>query len=249
MPKKKSTSAKSKKKTTSAKSKKKTTSRSHKKRRAGIVPRWILFAIIVVALFGVGYAVMQWDAKSNEFERIEEDESTVCLRVEQNYGKTIDSCATILTISAPYFKALACLECSGRLDMPKRFERHIYKRLKKVRDGQLASYEGVTSQMLHDAGDEALKNLATSWGPFQIMGYKCLHLNINVADLRGANAVYWGMKWAQGEYGRLLQTGRYRDAFHYHNAGRIYPDNATPKTYDPNYVQNGIDYMQQFSHK
>ncbi len=57
MPKKKSTSAKSKKKTTSAKSKKKTTSRSHKKRRAGIVPRWILFAIIVVALFGVGYAV------------------------------------------------------------------------------------------------------------------------------------------------------------------------------------------------
>src|SRR5574344_2952010 len=134
-----------KKKTTTAKPKKKATSKSHKKRRAGIVPRWMLFAIIVVALFGVGYAVMQWDAESNEYEAIEEDVATVCVRVEQNYGRTIDSCAKVLNLPAAYFKALACLECSGRLDMPKRFERHIFKRLKNVRDGQATNYEGVTT--------------------------------------------------------------------------------------------------------
>ncbi len=238
------------KKKTSAKSKRKGGSGSRKKNRSRLLPHWLWVVLLVLVIVGVGYAVYLWDFNSNNYETsIEEQPSTVCLCVEQNYGNAIDSCATILNLPAHYFKALACLECSGRLDMPKRFERHIYKRIKKVRDGQLTSYEGVTSEMLHDAGDDALKNLATSWGPFQIMGYKCLHLNITVADLRGENAVYWGMKWAQGEYGRLLTKGRYRDAFHYHNAGRVYPDNAKPQTYDPNYVQNGLDYLQQFSRK
>lgn len=236
-----------KKKAASVKPKRSAHARSRNKRGTKKGSRWALLAVVCLALVGVVYAVMQWDAESNEYEAIEEDVATVCVRVEQNYGRTIDSCAKVLNLPAAYFKALACLECSGRLDMPKRFERHIFKRLKNVRDGQATNYEGVTTAMLHDANNEALKNLATSWGPFQIMGYKCLHLSINVADLRGDKAVYWGMKWVQGEYARLLTKGRYRDAFHYHNAGRVYPDNKKPQTYDPNYVQNGLDYMQQFS--
>lgn len=174
------------------------------------------------------------------------DMPNVCKRVIENYGRQIDSCAYLIGIPPEYVKALTCLECSGRTDMPKRFEKHVYKRLKDVRDGKKATYEGVTTTMIQDANDEALKNLATSWGPFQIMGYKCLHLNINVADLRGNDAVYWGIKWIKGEYGHLLKDKRYKDAFHYHNAGCVYPSNGKPKTYDKNYVPNGLEFMKWF---
>ena len=43
--------------------------------------------------------------------------------------------------------------------------------------------------MIHDASDDALKNLATSWGPFQLMGYQVIPLDLNIADIRGDEAV------------------------------------------------------------
>lgn len=198
---------------------------------------------LCVILFGVR-SLMNDDFDDKEFES--GDKPVVCERVEENYGHMIDSCAHLVGLPSAYFKSLACLECSGRTDMPKRFEKHVYKRLKNVREGKLQSYEGVTQSMLKDASDDALKNLATSWGPFQIMGYKCLHLSINVADLRGKDAVYWGIKWVYGEYGHLLKRGRYRDAFHYHNTGRIFPSDGKPTTYNKNYVPQGLEYMRLF---
>lgn len=201
--------------------------------------------LVVVGLVFGGYRIYT-SAEEDLSELGENEIPLVCERVEQNYGAEIDSCAKLLGMPPQYLKSLVCLECSGRTDLPKRFEKHIYRRLKKVRSGETAEYEGVTTAMIRDASDEALKNLATSWGPFQIMGYKCLHLNINVADLRGNDAVYWGVKWIAEEYGYLLKKGRYRDAFHYHNAGRIFPADGKARTYDKNYVPNGLDYMRYF---
>lgn len=201
---------------------------------------------IVSAIFVVILCFQIIPSKHQEEEQTQGDMPTICKRVEENYGKLIDSCSYLIGVPPEYVKALTCLECSGRTDMPKRFEKHVYKRLKDVRDGKKSSYEGVTSAMIKDANDDALKNLATSWGPFQIMGYKCLHLNINVVDLRGNEAVYWGIKWIKGEYGHLLNAKRYKDAFHYHNAGCVFPSDGKPKTYDKDYVPNGLEYMKWF---
>ena len=107
-----------KKKAASVKPKRSAHARSRNKRGTKKGSRWALLAVVCLALVGVVYAVMQWDAESNEYEAIEEDVATVCVRVEQNYGRTIDSCAKVLNLPAAYFKALACLECSGWLDMP-----------------------------------------------------------------------------------------------------------------------------------
>ena len=104
----------------------------------------------------------------------------------------------------------------------------------------------ITHEMIADASDEALKNLAKSWGPFQLMGYKCLHLDVKVKDLRGDDALDWGAKWIKLEYGHLLRKKRYKDAFHYHNTGKTYPKSGIPKTHDPKYVDNGLKYMAYF---
>ena len=215
------------------------------KRKVKSVTTFVCGVLLSCVVIFFGWKFLQ-NTDDDDEEIIVGETPKVCLRVEENYGKAIDSCAKIFNLNSRYIKSLTCLECSGRTDRPNRFEKHVYKRLKNVRDGKLADYEGVTQKMLHDASDEALKNLATSWGPFQIMGYKCLHLNINVADLRGNDAVYWGVKWINMEYGHLLKKGRYRDAFHYHNTGRVYPANGKPTTYDPNYVSNGLEYMKYF---
>ena len=233
------------------KAKRKTTTKKKKsgtkkiKRKVKSVTTFVCGVLLSCVVIFFGWKFLQ-NTDDDDEEIIVGETPKVCLRVEENYGKAIDSCAKIFNLNSRYIKSLTCLECSGRTDRPNRFEKHVYKRLKNVRDGKLTDYEGVTQKMLHDASDEALKNLATSWGPFQIMGYKCLHLNINVADLRGNDAVYWGVKWINMEYGHLLKKGRYRDAFHYHNTGRVYPANGKPTTYDPNYVSNGLEYMKHF---
>ncbi len=169
--------------------------------------------------------------------------------VIKNYGDAIDSAAVVFKVSPAYLKALCMLECSGMKVFNSRFEPHVYKRLKKVKSGELPNYEHVTGEMLFDANDEALKNLASSWGPFQLMGYKCLLLGIKVRDIRGEMSVIHGVKWIDKTYGDLLRENKYRDAFHIHNTGIPYPRDGKPRTHDPKYCDKGLAYMKYFEGK
>lgn len=75
-----------------------------------------------------------------------------------------------------------------------RFEDHHYRALKSVRDRgywvdgkgrRQTAFSGVTQRDVEDASDAALKALASSHGPGQIMGWHVVHnLNCTVADLR-----------------------------------------------------------------
>ena len=93
------------------------------------------------------------------------------------------------------------------------------------------------------------KTWRPSWGPLQLMGYKCIGMKVNVKDIRGEDAVFNGMSWVDDEYGQLLRKGKYKDAFHLHNTGRKYPLVGGPKTHDPKYVEKGLQYIQYFSSK
>lgn len=165
---------------------------------------------------------------------------------EINYSKDVDLIAEKYNLPAAYLKALIVLECSGVKPVKPRLEKHVFKKLKRVRENKGRKYEVLTHEQIKDASDAALENLARSWGPFQLMGYKCLQLGVKVNDIRGEDALDWGAKWIEIEYGNLLRKGRFRDAFHYHNTGRVYPSNGIPKTHDPNYVAHGLDYMEYF---
>ena len=174
-------------------------------------------------------------------------ETSKTYAVEKNYGTEIYKESSIRNLPSSYFFALAILESSGKKDMPQRFEPHVYKKLKEVQIGTRKQYETITKKTLINMNDNAIRNLATSWGPFQIMGYKCIELGISVSDLRGEHAVYWGIHWIEKTYGKLLRQSRFKDAFHYHNTGKLFPKNGIPKTHDPTYVERGIMYMNEFS--
>lgn len=167
-------------------------------------------------------------------------------KTEINYGIRIDELSKEFDISASYLKALITLECSGRINVPPRFEKHVYEKLKEVRSKKRKKYEAVTHSMLKNASDDALKNLAKSWGPFQLMGYKCILLGIHIHDLRGDNSLFWGVKWINLTYGKYLRKEKYKDAFHIHNTGTSYPRFGKVRTHDPEYVDKGLSYMEYF---
>lgn len=192
----------------------------------------VCFTIVLVYVFNTN--------KPSIFEGYE------YIEVEENYGKDIEIYCSIENLPASYFKSLAILECSGKKNYPHRFEKHVYSKLVDVKHGKLTEYQNITTQMLKNKTDNEIRKLATSWGPFQIMGYKCMELSIKVEDLSGKDAVFWGITWVNKTYGKYLRQKKYKDAFHIHNTGHPYPLNNKPFTHDPFYVENGLKYMMHF---
>ena len=166
---------------------------------------------------------------------------------ESFYSQDVQRAAEKYDLDYGYLMALLMLECSGKKPAGARFEPHVFNRLKQVRDGKRTNYENVTAAHLADASDDALRNLATSWGPFQLMGYKCILLNVNIRDIRGPNGVAHGADWINQTYGAAMRQGRFRDCFHMHNTGQPYPKTGLPRTHDPQYVPRGMSMMKQFS--
>ena len=166
---------------------------------------------------------------------------------ENYYSQEVQRAAEKYDLDYGYLMALLMLECSGKKPAGARFEPSVFRRLKQVRDGKRTNYENVTAAHLADASDDALRNLATSWGPFQLMGYKCILLDVNIRDIRGPNGVEHGADWINQTYGSAMRKGRFRDCFHMHNTGQPYPRTGLPRTHDPQYVPRGMSMMTQFA--
>ena len=163
-----------------------------------------------------------------------------------NYSDDVKKVSDELQLSPEYLLALIALECSGAKEVPSRFEPHIFLKLQQVRDGELPNFEGITTNDIANSNDDALKNLASSWGPFQLMGYQCFYLGIKLKDMRGDNAVYHGAQWIKNAYGKYLDKNKYKDAFHLHNTGKPYPKLGPPRTHNLYYVPRGIKFMKEF---
>lgn len=167
----------------------------------------------------------------------------------ENYASDVRKAASNFNLPPEYLLALITLECSGRKPAGSRYEPGVYRRLKAVQSGDTRKYEQVRTKHLKDASDGAVTNLATSWGPFQLMGYKCIGMEVRVHDLRGDSAVWHAVRWIDEEYGKHLRKGHFKDAFHIHNTGRKYPVVGGPRTHDPKYVDKGLERMQWFLEK
>jgi len=163
-----------------------------------------------------------------------------------HYESDVNVYAAEYGLAPAYLLALIQLESGGRKPAGKRFESHVFERLKAVRDGKRDAYEQITAMDLVDASDDALRNLATSWGPFQLMGYKCIQLDVQLRDIRGKDAIEAGVRWIDLTYGDVLRAGRYKDAFHLHNTGKPLPENGIPTTFHPDYIERGMRYMRNF---
>ena len=223
-------------------------SRSRKIKRIDFLKRVSLLSLFVIlGLFALSKFryIKRWFTRrsgSNEPVTI----AQVVKQTEKNYGAELDRLAKNFNLPKEYLKALVILEVGGRKPAPIRYEKGVFAKLKKLKKGDIKRYELLRKETISDASDEALKNLATSWGAFQIMGYKCVQLGVKVSDIRGEKSLYWGVKWINDEYGKYLRKGKFKDAFHIHNTGQRFPRNGKPRTYHPNYVPNGLKYMDMF---
>jgi len=203
--------------------------------------------IIMTILIILGYYFWTTTQKKKPiFEKHNGKIPSVIISTEKNYGEKVEKYAHQFGLNASYLKALISLECSGRVHFKERFEPKVYTSLKNVRDKKTKKYGSIRYETIKDASDDALRNLASSWGPFQLMGYQSIELGVNVADIRGNNAVYWGIYWINKRYGTYLKKHKYKDAFHIHNTGRPMPWHGKSFTYDPNYINNGIKYINYF---
>ncbi|MCU0443502.1 MAG: hypothetical protein MUE85_01195 [Microscillaceae bacterium] len=169
--------------------------------------------------------------------------------MEANYAAEIEAVCEEMDLSAEYFKALVILESSGEKPAGTRFEDHVFKRLKEVRDGKSERYGRFTPKQLQILSENTLKKMATSWGPLQIMGYHCIPLGISLEQLQGDEAIRYGILWADKNYGSYLRRGDFANSFHIHNAGQPLPANGIPKTHDPDYIRKGLDYIKLFKEK
>jgi hypothetical protein len=166
-------------------------------------------------------------------------------KIEKNYGEIIEEYAELFDLPSEYLKALAVIECSGDKNIKPRFEEKVYRKLLKVKKNKMKNYENITPEILKNVSDSTLRDMSKSWGPFQLMGYKCVWIGIDIQELK-KNSVKWGIYWINKSYGNLLRTHKYKDAFHLHNSGRMYPADGNPLTFDPDYVENGLFYLEKF---
>jgi|694.fasta_scaffold72345_4 hypothetical protein len=218
-----------------------------------IKKRWQLWLTILLMgwlLYRFRYDVAEWVRNRLGIELPEDPRPagiTDLQWCENNYKEEMQSIAGKLDLPYEYLMALAVLECGGNKPAGHRFEKHVYNQLKDVRDGKRKKYENIRQEDLADLDDEGLKNLATSWGPFQLMGYKVIPMKLNIVDIREEeDAAFYAAKWIKEEYGHFLTKKKWKDAFHYHNTGKRFPLNGRSRTHNPYYVSDGVKYMKYF---
>lgn len=219
-----------------------------------IKKRWFLWLLIVAAGFIIWTARYDiadwfWTKVGNELPQDPRPAGMNDLQwCEKNYKDEMADISTKLGLPYEYLMALAVLECGGDKPAGNRFEKHVYNQLKKVRDGHREKYENIRQKDLLLLDDEGMKNLATSWGPFQLMGYKVIPMGLNITDIRDEeDAALFAAKWIKDEYGEYLAKKKWKDAFHIHNTGKRFPISGKSKTHNPYYVSNGIKHMKFFA--
>ncbi len=211
-----------------------------------ILRNLIILLLIILAALYISKKSKRKTAPNNKIEIEISDSQAGVEAALINYKDEVLKYSQKYELPPEYIMALIMLESSGRRVIKPRFEKWVYNELKKLRNNKLEKFEHLTPETVKNADNEALKNLARSWGPCQIMGYKCVSLGITISDLRGEDRIKWALKWINTDYGNYLRAGKYKDAFHIHNTGQAYPKTGKPKTYDPDYVKNGLDYMEYF---
>lgn len=150
--------------------------------------------------------------------------------------------ATLATYIPPKFIAGLIANESGRDSKGKikpeatRFEAGVYRHLIAVRDGTQKSYNKIVKADLRDATDDAIRNLSTSYGITQIMGWHCIHnLHCTIADLRNPDKhLFYTVKLLQlNGFPKNATEARMDKEMKEWNTG-----SEVGKTYHENYVPN-----------
>ena len=164
----------------------------------------------------------------------------------QNYGERLKTLSQKYKLPWPFLMALNILECEGQSPCPSHYNEDVYRELLKVRSKKQAAFKDIQHHHVGASTDEALKDLATSWGPFQIMGYRLVNQGITVSQIKSKDGVDFSVAWMSKVYGTRLRKHEFQDVFHLHEHGTPFPKNGKPQTDDPEYVFTGLDHIEWF---
>ena len=171
--------------------------------------------------------------------------SYLASKLRANYAEEIEEICQAQKIPSEYFKALAILECSAEKPPKSRYEPKVYERLREVKEGKKPAYGSLKHAQLKDLSPEQLKDMATSWGVFQLMGYHAYGLDIAPRDLEGAEGIRLSIIWIEKAYGQYIRKGDFANAFHIHNTGKPIV-NGEYETYSADYIPRGLEYIKLF---
>lgn len=209
-----------------------------------------ILCITGYTLFHFRYEIVEWVRDKTGGESEDHTRPPNVSKVEwaeMNYSEEMLELSAKYDVPYAYLMALVVLECGGDKPAGHRYEPSIMKKLQRVKEGKRDRFENIYAHHLEDCSDGCLENLATSWGPFQLMGYKAIPLGVSISDLRHEDdAAEIGVRWIVNEYGELLKKKRFKDAFHFHNAGERFPLSGKSRTHNPYYVSDGLKYMKAF---
>ena len=125
----------------------------------------------------------------------------------------------------------------------------VYQELKKVREGHQEQYKQIQQHHVIAASDEALRELATSWGIFQIQGYKVVPYGIPLSKLRSQEELEYSVSWIAKSYGHHLKRQEYREVFFLHSPAAPVDQNEISKIQDSKYILNGLKHITWFKKK
>lgn len=170
-------------------------------------------------------------------------------RIKRMCGDSIDAAIAGTPYPAAFLAALTANESGGDM-AAQRFEASVFGQLAQVLTKRKPNFGAITPQMLLDRinaeGDHvgafvSIMDLATSYGPTQIMGYQALAGGFDLAELDQIGAHYRHAVNMLDDFARRFELAT--DAgmalfFHCWNAG-----SPTGRTFDPKYTSNGLSRM------
>jgi hypothetical protein len=168
-------------------------------------------------------------------------------KVKEVYGSFIDAAVDGTPYPAAFLAALAANESSGDPAVA-RFEPAVFWQLSFTLINRKQNFGAIKPDDLahYLAAPEdprtavlALVNLATSWGPTQIMGYQALAGKYPLAELPNLQTHFPHAIAMLKDFNSRFSLGQdWNPYFHCWNGG-----SPTAATFDPNYTAKGLDRM------
>jgi hypothetical protein len=169
-------------------------------------------------------------------------------RIRAKWGDLILKACHPSSIPPEFLSALVANESGGHPGTASRFEPQVFRHLLDVQAGKAspsdllhhrpAHYGSITVADLRTRPESLIRAYATSWGLTQIMGYHVIGSSISVSDLvmdainlRVAVSLLCGFC----SHFNLAPEVEFEEMFRCWNTGQPHG-----KTFDPQYVENGL---------
>lgn len=177
-----------------------------------------------------------------------EQSSQLANKIHATLAQQITVACAASPVLPGFLAGLIGVENSFLNPAARRYESHVFDALKNIRDEGKDkgrdNYNGIVQSRIADCTDAALRNLATSWGYTQIMGWWAIRMNWTVARLKDKNShLSLAVQLIEKVAPKQVEKGDWQAALRIWNTG-----SAAGKAHDLDYVYNALVVMVGYNH-